>query len=234
MTDGPLAPTDFAASADDELVFDDIVPAAPSKKPRRAPARNRDAAVELPPSAAPDASAAAEPTDPPVPVPQPGGASAGSILSEQRPRDRGRIVLLAIVGLALFTSLMSLGGLIAVSRTLAAAQSQREEGRGDRDALARLPEMIAALDRVDARLAAAPARTGDAPAVPVPAIPPLTSDDFHHGLDALRLSLDARQPAGASAVGDTLHAGFAEMGVRLDRIEARLARPASARTAAPR
>ncbi len=232
MTDGPLDPTDFAAPGDDELVFDDILPAAPSRKPRRAPVKGR-AAAELPPSAAPDRAATEEPADPPAPVPQPGDASAGSVSSGPARRDRGRIVLLAIVGLALFTSLMSLGGLIAVSRTLAAAQAHREEARSERAELARVPAMIAALDRASAQLAAASARAGSAMPVPA-ATPPLTSEDFHHGLDALRLSLDAHQPAGANAIGDTLHAGFAEMGTRLDRIEARLARPAPARTAAPR
>lgn len=231
MTDTPIEPTDFAAAGDDEeLVFEDV-PAVPPKKSRRAPAKGRDAA-ELPPSAAPDTAATEEPADPPAPVPQPGDASAGSDHPAAAPRDRRQVLLLAIVGLALFTSLMSLGGLIAVSRTLAAAQAQREQAASERAELARLPEMIAALDRMDARLAAAPAQASPAPVATGAA--PLTAEDLHHSLDDLRLALANRQPAGANAIGDTLHSGFSEIGTRLDRIEARLARPAPARPGAAR
>ncbi len=240
MTDTPIDPTDLAASGDDELVFDDIAPAAAPRKSRRTPAKGRDAAAgadapaaDLPPSAAPARDVAEEPADPPAPVPQPGDASAGSAPPGAAPRDRSRMILLAIVGLALFTSLMSLGGLIAVSRTLAAAQAQRAQASGERAELARLPELIAALDRTNAGLAAASARGGPA-APPVGTTTPLTAEDLRHSLDDLRLALDNHQPAGSAAIGDTLHSGFAEIGVRLDRIDAQLARPAAARTAAPR
>ncbi|WP_454885229.1 hypothetical protein [Sphingomonas oryzagri] len=136
-------------------------------------------------------------------------------------------LLLAIVCLALFTSLISLGGLIAVSRTLARAGVAREEAIAERDALRRVPRLVQHLDDASARLDVAASRLAAAS----PNGPPASAADVQHQLDMLRLALDQRQPAGVDALNSMTRAGFSELATRLDRIQSRLggapARPAN-------
>jgi hypothetical protein len=224
MTDATRSPTDFAAMVDDdELMFDepaDIVTnpteeiAEAPAKPRRSPRRGRDAAgdtTEPAEAAAPQLhpSASAEPVDAekpagsPAPVPQPDVGPAGF--------DRKQAMLLAIVALALFTSLLSLGGLIAVGRTLAHAETDRAHAEDERAALARVPVMVKALDDASVRIAQAAARA------PTNS-PPVTGDELRHSIDDLRLSLSNRQPEGMAPLVGTLHDGFSEIGTRVDHL----------------
>jgi hypothetical protein len=247
----PSLPVFAGDDADEELVFDDfemvdapearpVAAAAPvaeaaEPQPRRAQRRGRkpveDApspapvAVETSPSSesADAAHPAADAEEPaggtPAPFPPRETAPAGS----NTPR-----LLLAIVCLALFTSLVSLGGLIAVSRTLARAGVAREEAVAERDALRRVPALVQHLDDASAKLDGAASRLAAAS----PNGPPASVADIQHQLDMLRLALDQRQPAGVSALNDQTRAGFSEIATRLDRIQARLggvpAKPARA------
>jgi hypothetical protein len=123
-------------------------------------------------------------------------------------------MLLAIVILALFTSLVSLGGLIAVGRTLAQAQADRARAESERNELARVPEIVKSLDDASAKLAAAASRT--------PNGPPATVADVKQALDDLRLALAAHQPDGLAPLTGMTRDGFAEVGTRLDRLSAQI------------
>ena len=231
--------------ADEELVFDDFdaieAPAAEAPmvelaepapdaaeekpEPRRTPRRGRKAAGEapLPEFAAeqrlvPTESAEAAPRATEVEEPA-GGTSAPFPPRETVPAGSNpHKLLLAIVACALFTSLISLGGLIAVSRTLAHAGVAREEAEAERDALRRVPQLVQHLDDASAKLDAAASRLAAAS----PNGPPASAADVQHQLDMLRLALDQRQPTGVDALNNMTRSGFSEIGTRLDRIQARL------------
>lgn len=233
---------------DEELVFDDFDMTAASEAPsiepvapavvvsapeepqpaaRRAPRRGSKAAPEATPSTL-------EPVASEAPVPPSADATGPAAEAEEPtgetsapfpPRETVPIgsnfhnkLLLAIVCLALFTSLISLGGLIAVSRTLARAGVAREEAVAERDALRRVPGLVHHLDDASVKLDAAAARLAAAS----PNGPPASVADVQHQLDMLRLALDQRQPAGVSSLNDMTRNGFSEIGTRLDRIQARL------------
>ena len=244
--------------ADEELVFDDfemagtpevppldaVAPAAVASapevadappEPRRAPRRGRKA-VEAP--------SPPEPVSEDVPVPSESAEAAAPAAEAEEPAgvtsapfppretqpagSNPHKLLLAIVCLALFTSLISLGGLIAVSRTLARAGVAREEAVAERDALRRVPQLVQHLSDASAKLDAAATRLAAAS----PNGPPASVADVQHQLDMLRLALDQRQPAGVSSLNDMTRSGFSEIGTRLDRIQSKLgvlpARPAKA------
>jgi hypothetical protein len=225
MTDATRSPADFAAMVDDdELMFDEpanIVPtsitepAEDTAKPRRSPRRGRDAvgtttepapevaAAQLLPSAAAEPVDAEKPAGSSAPVPQPDVRPAGF--------DRKQAMLLAIVALALFTSLLSLGGLIAVGRTLAHAEADRARAEDERTALVRVPVMVKALDDASVRIAQAAART------PTSSLS-VTGDEMRHAIDDLRLSLANRQPESMAPLVGTLHDGFSEIGTRVDHL----------------
>lgn len=231
----PSLPDLTGEDADEELVFDDFeladapealpietaapVPDSVEPQPRRTPRRGRRALEEAPSQTLPSfesadvAPPAAEAEEPaggtPAPFPPRETAPAGSNIPK---------LLLAIVCLALFTSLISLGGLIAVSRTLARAGVAREEAVAERDALRRVPSLVRHLDDASAKLDTAASRLAAAS----PHGPPASVADVQHQLDMLRLALDQHQPAGMSALNDQTRAGFSEIGTRLDRIQARL------------
>ncbi|MBA2932942.1 hypothetical protein HZF05_02415 [Sphingomonas sp. CGMCC 1.13654] len=245
MSDGNPSLPDFPGDeADEELVFDDfeMVAAAeaapieapapvlevaePQPEPRRVPRRGRKAAGETPSTEhvaeieAPAPSESAEAPEPAAEAEEPaGGTSAPFPPRETVPAGSNpHRLLLAIVCLALFTSLISLGGLIAVSRTLARAGVAREEAVAERDALRRVPQLVQHLDDASARLDAAASRL----AVASPNGAPASVADVQHQLDMLRLALDQRQPAGVSSLNDMTRSGFSEIGTRLDRIQAKL------------
>jgi len=216
-----INPTDFG---DDELVFDEpaaiaaefrseIEPARPHRSPRRGHDTVAETALavpeqgEVPPSTSVSAqpAIAEEPAEPPAPVPRPDVGSAGF--------RRREVMLLAIVLLALFTSLLSLGGLIAVGRTLAHAEADRARSEDERAALARVPAVVKSLDDASARLALAASRTpADVSSHPV------TADDLRHALDDLRLSLAAHQPDSLGPLSGMTRNGFSELGTRMDRL----------------
>jgi len=194
-------------------------------EPRRAPRRGRKA-VEAPPPPEPvaeDAPVPSESADAAEPVAE-AEEPAGETSAPFPPREtvpagsNPHKLLLAIVCLALFTSLISLGGLIAVSRTLARAGVAREEAVAERDALRRVPQLVQHLDDASAKLDTAATRLAAAS----PNGPPASVADVQHQLDMLRLALDQRQPAGVASLNDMTRSGFSEIGTRLDRIQAKL------------
>jgi len=204
-------------------------------EPRRAPRRGRKA-VEAPSppepvaEVAPVPSESAEAAEPAAEAEEPAGETSAPFPPRETvpAGSNPHKLLLAIVCLALFTSLISLGGLIAVSRTLARAGVAREEAVAERDALRRVPQLVQHLDDASAKLDAAATKLAAAS----PNGPPASVADVQHQLDMLRLALDQRQPAGVSSLNDMTRSGFSEIGTRLDRIQAKLgvlpARPAKA------
>ncbi len=236
MNDATSTPRDFIGDgADEELIFDEPIAAesppvtldAETAKPRRLARRGRKSAGEdaspepvpvaaMPfPSAEADPATAEEPAGAPAPFPPLGAEPAGSKL---------QYALLAIVAFAMLTSLMSLGGLIAVGRTLAHAGADRDQAAAERQALAGIPTLVAHIDAASARLDGIGARI--APASPVAATgaagPAITMADLHHELDALKLALGQRQPEGLSPLNDMTRDGFSEMTTKLDRLSAQL------------
>jgi hypothetical protein len=244
----PSLPDFPGDDADEELVFDDfemaeavaatpIEAAAPAElvsapdvaeqqpEPRRAPRRGRKAAEALPPAepVADEAPMPVESADAAEPVAE-AEEPAGETSAPFPPREtvpagsNPHTLLLAIVCLALFTSLISLGGLIAVSRTLARAGVAREEAVAERDALRRVPQLVQHLDDASSRLDATAAKLAAAS----PNGAPASVADVQHQLDMLRLALDQRQPAGVASLNDLTRNGFSELGTRLDRIQSRM------------
>ena len=224
-------------------ILDPVAPAAvvsapdvvePQPETRRAPRKGRKAVVEETPPPEPVAEEAPVPTEsaeaaePAVEAEEPAGETSAPFPPRETvpAGSNPHKLLLAIVCLALFTSLISLGGLIAVSRTLARAGVAREEAVAERDALRRVPNLVQHLDDASAKLDAAASRLASAS----PNGPPASVADVQHQLDMLRLALDQRQPAGVAALNDMTRSGLSELGTRLDRIQARLgvtpARPA--------
>ncbi|HEY0270298.1 MAG TPA: hypothetical protein VGC10_04830 [Sphingomonas sp.] len=192
------------AAAQAEPAIGSAAPPAPVP----APAAARPAPEErIPPSAAAVPVAAEEPAGPPAPVPQPDVGPAGF--------DRRNALLIAIVVLALFTSILSLGGLIAVGRTIAHAEADRARAQEERDVLARVPAIVKTLDDATAKLAIAAGRT--------PGGPPATADDLKRALDDLRLSLAQHQPDGLTPLSGITRDGFIEIGVKLDRLSSQIA-----------
>ncbi len=238
MSDASPLPRDFLGDgADEELVFDEPIPvdAAPvppeaeTAKPRRVPRRGRKSAegdaspdpVPVDPTPTPSAEAAPataeEPADAPAPFPPSGAEPAGSKLSP---------MLFAIVAFALLTSLISLGGLIAVGRTLARAGADRAQAASERAALAGVSDLVAHLDATSARWDSAAPRV--APPAPIAAAgtagPAITMADLHHELDALKLALSQRQPEGLTPLNDMTRDGFTEVTTKLDRLSAQMDR----------
>jgi hypothetical protein len=244
----PSLPDFSGDEADEELVFDDfemaeaaeampIETAAPAElvsapdvteqqpEPRRTPRRGRKAAEALPspePVAeeAPMPFESADAAEPVAEAEEPAGETSAPFPPRETvpAGSNPHKLLLAIVCLALFTSLISLGGLIAVSRTLARAGVAREEAVAERDALRRVPQLVQHLDDASTRLDAAAAKLAAAS----PNGAPASVADVQHQLDILRLALDQRQPTGVASLNDLTRSGFSELGTRLDRIQARL------------
>jgi sigma54-dependent transcription regulator len=136
------------------------------------------------------------------------------------------------VGLALLSSLLSVGGLIAVGRTLAQANAARTEAEARQDALAGVPAMVAQMKAASERLDAASSRAAAAS----PSGPPATIEDIRHELDVLKLALAQHQPDGISALTGTTRDGFSEVADRLDRLSDQLNKakaPAGAVSASP-
>ncbi len=232
----PPTPDFLDEDADEELEFDGLdaldaaLPPAPKAKIAKARrARVADASgveeqaveVERPikPVSAVSAIApvviAEEPAGAPAPFPPQGAAPAGS-----KPQPW----LLAIVGLALFSSFLSVGGLIAVSHTLAEADAARTESSAERDTLAHVPELVARLDSASQRLDTAAAHLSGA----TPSGPPATIADIRHEIDALKLALAQHQPDGVASLTGTTRDGFSEVSTKLDRLTDRLDKMAAA------
>jgi hypothetical protein len=144
-----------------------------------------------------------------APFPPHGAESAGS---------RTNPLLLAIVGLALLSSLLAVGGLITVSRTLAQANVARQEAEARQDALVGVPALVAQIKTATDRLDAASTRAAAAS----PSGPPATLEDIRHELDTLKLALAQHQPDGVSTLTGTTRDGFAEVAERLDRLSDQL------------
>ncbi|HLZ77696.1 MAG TPA: hypothetical protein VKQ09_00035 [Sphingomonas sp.] len=232
----PTSPDFLDEDVDDELMFDEAdaldaaLPSAPkAKAPKARHARpaegtgseeqavDKSNAIEPVPAASATApiAVAEEPVGAPVTFPPPDMAPTGS-----KPQPW----LLAIVGLSLFSSLLSVGGLITVSRTLAQANAARQEASTERDALAHTPELIARLDGASQRLDTAAARLSSAS----PSGPPATVADIRHEIDALKLSLAEHQPDGVTSLNGTTRDGFSEVSTKLDRLTDRLDKMAAA------
>ncbi len=240
MKNAPPTPPDLLdEDADEELMFDgldaldaDLPPAPKAKiaKARRARAADTSGAedeaseVERPiePVSAASAIAAVAVAEEPVgasaPFPPQDAAPAGSKLQPW---------LLAIVGLALFSSFLSVGGLIAVSRTLAQANAARTESSAERATLAHVPELVARLDTASQRLDTAAARLSSA----APSGAPATIADVRHEIDALKLALAEHQPDGVASLAGTTRDGFSEVTTKLDRLTDRLDKMAAAGSA---
>lgn len=225
MTEAPEAsPLDIVAPAA-VVSAPEVAEAQP--EPRRAPRRGRKA-VEAPSppepvaaEAAPVPTESADAAEPAAEAEEPAGETSAPFPPRETVpagSNTPNTLLLAIVCLALFTSLLSLGGLIAVSRTLARAGVAREEAVAERDALRRVPQLVQHLDDASAKLDTAATRLAAAS----PNGPPASVADVQHQLDMLRLALDQRQPAGVSSLNDMTRSGFSEIGTRLDRIQAKL------------
>lgn len=208
---------------------------AEQPEPRRTPRRGRKAIEEPSPTEpvaieAPVPSESAEAPEPVATAEEPAGETSAPFPPRETvpAGSNPHKLLLAIVALALFTSLISLGGLIAVSRTLARAGVAREEAVAERDALRRVPQLVQHLDDASAKLDAAASKLAAAS----PNGPPASVADVQHQLDMLRLALDQHQPAGIDALNSMTRSGFSEVATRLDRIQSRLggapARPANA------
>ena len=240
MSDAAPLPSDFIGhGADEELMFDEplaadaaIVPSeAETAKPRRAPRRGRKSfeggaspepiSVEtMPkPSAEADPVAAEEPAGALAPFPPLDAAPVGFKL---------QFWLLVIVAFAMLTSLVSLGGLIAVGRTLARAGADREQAAAERSALANVPQLVAHLDAASARLDGATMKlpaassTATGPVAAASTAPAITMADLHHELDALKLALNQRQPEGLSPLNDMTRVGFTGVTTRLDQLSAQM------------
>jgi hypothetical protein len=191
-------------------------------QPRRGSRRGRKSVGEEVSASAPleeqEQSSSAE-AAPAAPAEEPAGALAPFPPQGVEPAgSKPHVLLLAIVGLALLTSLLSLGGLITVSRTLARAEADRQQARAERSALDRAPALIAHLDDASARLAATSAHLSAA----APSGPPATIADIRHELDLLKLALADRQPQGLDSLGGMTRDGFSEMATKLDRLSAQL------------
>lgn len=248
-------PQDFIGDDDDEeLVFDEAPAAEPIASPAASPKPSKGRAVKRAAPAMAETTPAPEPVRieaptpssstvaaPAVPVEEPAGGAPAPFPPHgaESAGSRTNPFLLAIVGLALLSSLLSVGGLIAVGRTLAEANVARQEAEARRDALAGVPAMVAQLKTATDRLDTASTRAASA----APSGPPATIEDIRHELDMLKLALAQHQPDGVSALAGTTQDGFAEMGERLDRLSAQLDRtkdaavsasPSASREAYPR
>ena len=234
MTDAPIDPGRFID--DEALVFEDeeaapavAAPASKTKR-RRAPRGGADrsepaaeAAPETEPPAAvapPEAAPVATTTDAPHDA---NAAPPVDVTASPRLSPFRRYALPAIVGLSLVSSFASVGGLIAVGRSLADLRVERARAAEESEALAHVPATVAKLDRAVATLAAAAAQPAPAGGI--------SPDDLRHALDDLRLALAARQPQGVSALVDQSRSSFSEIATRLDRIEQAMRRPAVVRPA---
>ena len=228
-------PQDFIGDdADEELVFDEPPAVAPVPSSVSAPKLSKGRALKAAPVETAEAAPAPEPARPEasmipspaaaqrVPAEEPaGGASAPFPPHGAEPAgSKTNPLLLAIVGLSLLSSLLSVGGLITVSRTLAQANAARHEAQARQDALAGIPAFVAQLNAASDRLDKATARAAAAS----PSGPPATLVDIRHELDTLKLALAEHQPDGVSSLSGTTRDGFAEMAARLDRLSDQLNR----------
>jgi hypothetical protein len=228
MSDAHPSPDFLSGDADEELVFDEVettestITVETIPQPRRGSRRGRKSIEDGASAAVPledheqhssaevaPAASAEEPAGAPAPFPPQGVDPAGS---------KSNWLLLAIVTLALLTSLFSLGGLIAVGRTLARTGVDRREALAERVALERVPLLVAHLDEASVRLDAASARLSAA----APSGPPATVADVRRELDSLKLALAQHQPQGLDTLNGMTRDGFSEMATKLDRMSAQL------------
>jgi hypothetical protein len=189
------------------------------QRPARAPRRKRTESVApepaIPePATAPPAHIMADPAPTTEAVAdRPAAPAAAAAPTASAPgRDIRTMLLGAIAGCALLSSLASLGGLIAVSRTLAAAQTERARAAEQAETLARLPAIIARLDAAGARLSADAMHAPDGAAA-------VTLDQLRHEIDGLKAALDQRQAPGLPPLAQGMRDGFGDIGDRLTRIE---------------
>jgi hypothetical protein len=228
MSDAHPSPDFLGSDADEELVFDEAETIEPPitaenvAQPRRGLRLGRKSIEDGASAAVPledreqhssaevaPAASAEEPAGAPAPFPPQGVEPAGS---------KSNRLLLAIVTLALLTCLFSLGGLIAVGRTLARAGIDRREALAERAAMERVPALVAHLDEASARLDMVSARLTAAS----PSGAPATVADVRRELDSLKLALAQRQPQGLDTLNGMTRDGFSEMATKLDRLSARL------------
>ncbi len=223
----------FGDHADEELVFDEVETLAPplpeprTAKPRRLarraePSPPTEDATEVVTPGVPDASPSA-PTDPVV-AGEPAGADAPFPPQADPAGSTPSPWLIVAVGLALLSTMLSLGGVIAVGRTLSRVAAERQDSAQEHEALARVPGLAVRMDEAGAKLEDAASRMAAA----TPAGPPVTIADVRHELDALRLDLAQHQPQGVETLSGTTREGFAALTLRLDRMSERLDRVAGA------
>ncbi|WBO22123.1 hypothetical protein [Sphingomonas abietis] len=245
MSDARPLPDFLGNDSDEELVFEDpffaeetvMAEAAPVvaeevpaiAEPRRTVRRGRKALEATPPPivadpeparpeppVSADAAAAASPEDSAgvasAPFPPHGAASADTKIP---------MLMVAITIFALLTSLLSLGGLIMVSRTLTHAEADRARAAEERATFEGVPALVARLAAASSHLDAAEQRLSAAS----PSGPPATIADIRHELDMLKIALAAHQPDGMDALNGTTRDGFSEISTRLDHLQARLTGP---------
>lgn len=224
MSDIPPLPDYLRDADDEELVFEDAVTVAIAAEAVPAPRRGRSRKAASP--ATPEADMVAEPAPPPAPVlapaPEPDVAPAASVAAAPA-GSKIPMLLIAITLFALLTSLVSLGGMIAVGRALARVEAQGQHSAAERRAFAEAPALIARLTQVGQRLDTASQRYAAA----APSGPPASIADIRHELDMLRFGLSQHQPDAVSSLGGITREGFTDLATRIGRLQAQLApRPA--------
>jgi len=218
MAKAPPPHQDFVNDLDEDLVFDDPEPNAAnatSAKPRRVKRGQAKTTGSASPADTPASWNAGVPSIPAASAEQ-AVANSPSQAAPSRPQPW----LLAIVALALLTSLISLGGLLMVSRTLGHAEAERENVRAEHEMLARVPVLVERLDQASRRMDEAAGRLATAS----PSGAPATVAEIRHELDALKLALADHQPDGVAALNNATREGFSELGTKLDRLSDRLDR----------
>jgi hypothetical protein len=230
MSDVQTLPDYLQGDAGEELMFDEpaaIASPAPDAAPDAAPprrARGRTSAAPVAAEAAPIEEPVPPVSDAAAPAAAPLEETAGAAPAPFPPQGvvpagaRPSILLLAVTLFALLTSLVSLGGLIAVGRTLARVETERAHAESERAALAAAPALLARLTQAGARLDTAAQRYAAA----APAGQPATIADVRHELDLLKIALAGSQPQGLAALNSTTHSGLSEIATKLDQIQARL------------
>jgi hypothetical protein len=129
------------------------------------------------------------------------------------------MLLVGITLFALLTSLLSLGGLIAVGRTLARVEAQGQRSEDEHRAFAEAPALVAQLTQAGNRLDAAAQRYAAA----APSGPPASIADIRHELDVLRFGLSQHQPDAVNALGGLTRSGFSELTAKIDQLQAQVA-----------
>ncbi|USI73728.1 hypothetical protein [Sphingomonas morindae] len=217
----------------------DFLEAAPAPAPAPAGPPAADPLAEIDLSgldfleAAPAAPVAATPVSAPAPAPAPTAApvppaaptvaaapvaAAPAAIAPPAAAPSPRVALMTklLVGLCVVSSFASLGGLLTVSRSVAAAEAQRAAAAEEREKLEHLNQTAESLAQSSKALAAILAR---APAV---ATPPASAEDVRQAMDGLKMALSKQQPDGVAPLAGMIRDGLGDVIIRLNQIDAAL------------